>query len=69
MTSTPDEPVERKVIWKSRTRARCAEESEEFEIVNELPESEDDLVDYYVPERRSLEIKAVESKTHPLYQK
>lgn len=54
--SAPDEPVERKVIRKPRTRARCAEEPEEFESVSECSESDYDPVDHYAPER-SFEIE------------
>lgn len=54
--STPDEPVERKVIRKPITRARCAEDPEEFESVSECSESDYDPVDHYAPER-SFEIE------------
>ncbi len=48
-TTAPDESVERKVIRKPRTRARCAEEPDESGSLSEHSESDHDPVDYYDP--------------------
>lgn len=49
-TSASDEPVERKVVQKPRTRcARCVEEPEEFESMSEHSGSDCNPVDYYDP--------------------
>lgn len=52
--SAPDTPVERKVMQKPRTRAQCAEESENL---SEHSESEYDPVDYYDPERFTIDTR------------